>query len=54
MTIQDIVQYVLHTPYNTNPKILTEMLRRFETEIRKEYDPETPGIDIIYDGGQVK
>lgn len=52
MTIKEIVEYVLHTPYNTNPNILTEMLEQFEREVRQ--GSITPGIDVIYDGGQEK
>ena len=49
MTIDEVVEYILHTPYNTNKAILTEMLKQL---IKDNCDTEEPGVgDIIYDGG---
>ena len=62
MTIKEIMEYVLHTPHNTNPAILIEMLKRLIIE-NGGIDPDSPnvpdipdapGIDIIYDGGLEK
>lgn len=63
MTIKEIIEYVLHTPHNTNKVILTEMLRRLivdnggiDPEIpTPPVDPDTPsGVDVVYDGGTEK
>ena len=61
MTIEKIVDYVLHTPHNTNKAILIAML---EELAGGKVDPDTPDVpvepdepdepgsgDIIYDGG---
>ena len=50
MTIKEIVDYVLNTPHNTNPAILTAMLER----LLNEGDLPTQGEHIIYDGGEEK
>jgi hypothetical protein len=54
MTIEKIVDYVLHTPHNTNKAILISMLR----ELQGNADPDGPGgpdvpgdKNVIYDGG---
>lgn len=54
MTIEKIVEYVLHTPHNTNKAILIDMLKRLITY----YGGSIPGGDspegdreVIYDGG---
>lgn len=46
MTIEKIVDYVLHTPHNTNKAILIAML---EDLIRT--NGGNPDRDFIYDGG---
>lgn len=53
MTIEKIVDYVLHTPHNTNKAILIAML---EELIRTSGGnvPDGPDKDIIYDGGGVE
>lgn len=54
MTIEDIVEYVLHTPFNTNRAILTSMLEQLILDHNGTLtpgDPDTPGKDVIYDGG---
>ena len=52
MTIEKIVEYVYHTPYNTNKAILIEMLEQLIISHGGKLDgEETPGIQIIYDGG---
>lgn len=52
MTIERVVEYVLHTPHNTNKMILIEMLKRLIADNGGSSDPDTPGgDDIIYDGG---
>ena len=50
MTIKEIVDYVLTTPHNTNPAILTTMLEKLLSE--GEQPPQ--GEHIIYDGGEEK
>lgn len=56
MTIKEIVEYVLHTPHNTNPVILTQMLKQLiidnggvDPDIPDS--PDTPNVDVVYDGG---
>jgi hypothetical protein len=51
MTIEEIIEYVLHTPYNTNRAILTEMLKQLIISNGGTTDPDAPSSDIIYDGG---
>ena len=56
MTIEKIVDYVLHTPHNTNKAILIAML---EELIRTSggnvpEDPDTPEKEVVYDGGGVE
>ena len=58
MTIKDIIEYVLHTPHNTNRAILTYMLRDMilyyggnPDNPGEPGDPDAPNKDIIYDGG---
>lgn len=46
MTIEKIVDYVLHTPLNTNKAILIAMLKELIATNGGESDS-----DIIYDGG---
>jgi hypothetical protein len=48
MTIEKIVDYVLHTPHNTNKAILISMLK----ELQGSGDPDVPeDKEVIYDGG---
>lgn len=51
MTIEKIVDYVLHTPHNTNKAILISMLK----ELQGNTDPDGPDVpgdkEVIYDGG---
>lgn len=49
MTIEKIVDYVLRTPYNTNRAVLTSMLKQL---LEENGGSDTPGGDIIYDGGE--
>lgn len=53
MTIEKIVEYVLHTPHNTNKAILTEMLKRLILYYGGSIPGEGPEGDreVIYDGG---
>lgn len=58
MTIEKIVYYVLHTPFNTNRAILTEMLKDLILShggtLDGPGDPggsDDPNKDVIYDGG---
>ncbi len=54
MTIEEIVKYVLHTPYNTNRAILTSMLEQLIADNNGSDVPDGPGTgndNIIYDGG---
>lgn len=51
MTIDRVVNYVLHTPFNTNKKILIEMLEQLIADNGSSEEPDTPSGDIIYDGG---
>lgn len=55
MTIEKIIEYVLHTPFNTNRAILTSMLRQLIIDnggnLEGTDGPEVPGKDVIYDGG---
>ena len=55
MTIENIINYVLHTPYNTNRAILTSMLKEMILYYGGNPDnpdgPDEPNKDIIYDGG---
>lgn len=55
MTIENIIKYVLHTPYNTNRAILTSMLKEMILYYGGNPDapdtPDDPNKDVIYDGG---
>lgn len=55
MTIENIIKYVLHTPYNTNRAILTSMLKEmilyYGGNPDKPDSPDEPNKDVIYDGG---
>lgn len=58
MTIEKVIQYVLHTPYNTNRAILASILKQLIISYggdpnNKPGDstPETPEKDLVYDGG---
>lgn len=54
MTIQKIVEYILHTPHNTNRAILESLLEEliiYHGGSLTPGDPGQPGIDVIYDGG---
>lgn len=51
MTVDEIVEYVLKTPLNTNRAILTSMLE----ELKGSSDPVYPeDVIIIYDGGLIR
>lgn len=54
MTIEKIIEYILHTPHNTNKAILREMLEQLILEYGGTL-PDHPGGDdpenVIYDGG---
>jgi spore coat protein CotH len=49
MTIEKIVNYVLHTPHNTNKAILIAMLKDLIISNGGNIEPD--GDDFIYDGG---
>ena len=55
MTIENIIKYVLHTPYNTNRAILTSMLKEmilyYGGNPDKPDGPDEPNKDVNYDGG---
>lgn len=57
MTIEKVIQYVLHTPYNTNRAILTSILEQLIIYYGGNPNkpggsiPEEPNTQIIYDGG---
>ena len=55
MTIENIIKYVLHTPYNTNRAILTSMLKEMILYYGGNPEgpdvPDDPNKDVIYDGG---
>lgn len=55
MTIDKILHYIFHTPYNTNKDILIEMLEKLIISHGGSIDgpvgPDIPSIDLIYDGG---
>ena len=57
MTIEKVIKYVLHTPYNTNRAILTSILNQLIISYGGNPDnpiepgPDFPGKDVIYDGG---
>lgn len=59
MTIEQVIQYVIHTPYNTNRAILDQMLKNMivyyggnpNTPGEGPDGPDIPGKDVVYDGG---
>lgn len=63
MTIEKIVEYVLHTPHNTNKAILIEMLKSLIRDCGTQNNPNIPDVPgdaggpeyvdpyCIYDGG---
>lgn len=57
MTIEKVIKYVLHTPYNTNRAILSSILKQLIISYGGNPDgPVKPGPDIsdkdvVYDGG---
>lgn len=51
MTIEKIVNYVLHTPHNTNKAILIAMLEDLIRSSGGNIDPGPGEDDFIYDGG---
>lgn len=50
MTIKKIIEYVFHTPHNTNQQVLTEMLKQLIAD-NSSSDPDDGENYIIYDGG---
>lgn len=58
MTINNIINYVTHTPHNTNKAILSKMLIQlivfYGGRIDEEGNPIPRPNDIIYDGGVEK
>lgn len=50
MTIERIIDYILHTPHNTNKAILRQMLEELIKDSSNQPDVE----EIIYDGGTEK
>lgn len=58
ITIDQVIEYVITTPCNSNPSVLRSLLTKL-IEDNAEPSPEpgpTPGPEdtIIYDGGTVK
>ena len=58
MTIEKVIKYVLHTPYNTNRAILTSILEQLIISYGGDPNntpggsaPDIPGKEIVYDGG---
>ena len=54
MTIQKIVEYILHTPHNTNRAILESLLEELiicHGGSLTPGEPGQPGINVVYDGG---
>lgn len=57
MTIEKVIKYILHTPYNTNCAILTSILKQLIVSYGGNPDgpvgpgPDTPDKDVIYYGG---
>ena len=55
MTIEKIVDYVLHTPFNINKAILVEMLEQLIRDNGGSGGSggsgDSSGSDIVYDGG---
>lgn len=52
MTIEQIVEYVLLTPKNTNRIILTQMLEQLIQNNQGPSTPMEPDVErVIYDGG---
>lgn len=56
MSIERIVEYVLHTPHNTNRAILRRMLEDLIISHGGNLSPDQPdvpegNVDVIYDGG---
>lgn len=52
MTIKKIVEYIQHTPHNTNRAILEEMLRQLIIDYGGNPEgPDPDDLHIIYDGG---
>ena len=54
MTINKIIEYILHTPLNTNRAILVEMLKELiltHGGSLTPQEPDNPNIDVVYDGG---
>lgn len=49
MTIEQVVKYVMTTPLNTNPVILTQMLERLIRDNQNQ-----PSTEVIYDGGVLR
>ena len=51
MTIDQVIEYVFHTPHNTNRAILKAMLKQLIIDNGGSDEPDTPDDDIVYDGG---
>ena len=57
MTIQQIIDYIFFTPFNTNKAILIEMLENLIVDHGGSLDGDQPDIpggggdNVIYDGG---
>ena len=56
MTIDQVIDYVITTPCNSNPAILKTLLEQLIEDNSKPGPSPEPGPDdiIIYDGGSVK
>lgn len=51
MTINKVLEYIFHTPFNTNRAVLIEMLKRLIVFYGGSIDGLVPEGDVIYDGG---
>lgn len=49
MTIENVVNYVTHTPHNTNKAILIGMLKELILSYGGQINGET--VKVVYDGG---
>lgn len=55
MNIKSIINYVTHTPHNTNEAVLTQLLKQliitYGGNVDENGDPEEKPNEIVYDGG---
>ena len=53
MKVEDIIDYVVHTPHNPNKKVLRDMLETLIKENGGGQPPLDPDQEYEYDGGGV-